>query len=286
MNAIRRLQEVYSPGEARAVYRLVMETRFHLSMTDILLGKDKELSPNDLAEWEIILSRLLDGEPVQYVLGEADFCGLKLHVEPGVLIPRPETAQLVDVILRDTDAGCRVLEIGTGSGCIAWTLALEFPTAQLTAVDISADALAIARSQFLDADSPEGSGRSRISFVEADVLDPGETGLSATAAGKYDVIVSNPPYVMEKEKLGMRSNVLDYEPALALFVPDDDPLVFYRAIARHASVLLADHGWGLVEINALLADSTAACFRDAGFPAVSILPDLSGRPRFVFFGRE
>ena len=126
-------------------------------------------------------------------------------------------------------------------------------------------------------------------FVEADVLDLSEKGISGDCSemglGKFDVIVSNPPYVMDKEKSQMRTNVLDYEPSIALFVPDDDPLIFYRAIAHHASRLLTDRGWGIVEINSLLANQTADCFRTAGFPTVNILPDLSGRPRFVHFSR-
>ena len=289
------LGAVYPQQEARSMVSILVCERLGVQSWTHIVNPSFEIPEQSRAQLEEDLQRLVGMQPLQYVLGFSDFYGRRFRVGPAVLIPRPETELLVDAVLQRLRAQARtgsgvfspkILDLCTGSGCIAWTLALEFPTAQLTAVDISPDALAIARSQFLAADSPESSGRSRLSFVEADVLDPGETGLSATAAGKYDVIVSNPPYVMDKEKPGMRSNVLDYEPALALFVPDDDPLVFYRAIARHASRLLTDHGWGLVEINALLADSTAACFRDAGFPAVSILPDLSGHPRFVFFGRE
>ena len=294
-SAAAGLGAVYPQQEARSMVSILVCERLGVQSWTHIVNPSFEIPEQSRVQLEEDLKRLVGMQPLQYVLGFSDFYGRRFRVGPAVLIPRPETELLVDAVLQRLRAQARtgsgvfspkILDLCTGSGCIAWTLALEFPTAQLTAVDISPDALAIARSQFLAADSPESSGRSRLSFVEADVLDPGETGLSATAAGKYDVIVSNPPYVMDKEKPGMRSNVLDHEPALALFVPDDDPLVFYRAIARHASVLLADHGWGLVEINALLADSTAACFRDAGFPAVSILPDLSGRPRFVFFGRE
>ena len=154
---------------------------------------------------------------------------------------------------------------------------------QLTAIDISPAALAIARSQF----SAELSQGAEVTFIEADVLDLSEEGLSGAhsklALGQFDVIVSNPPYVMEQEKALMRPNVLDHEPALALFVPDDDPLIFYRAIAHHASRLLSAHGWGIVEINTLLAEPTAECFRQAGLQDVTILPDLSGKPRFVSF---
>lgn len=298
-SAAAGLGAVYPQQEARSMVSILVCERLGVQSWTHIVNPSFEVPSQALAQLEEDLQRLVGMQPLQYVLGFSDFYGRRFRVGPAVLIPRPETELLVDAVLQRLRAQARIgsevfppkiLDLCTGSGCIAWTLALEFPTAQITAVDISADALAIARSQFPDADSPESSARSRLSFVEADVLDLGEDGLSgeqsAAASEKYDVIVSNPPYVMEKEKPGMRSNVLDYEPALALFVPDDDPLVFYRAIASHASRLLADHGWGLVEINALLADSTAACFRDAGFPAVSILPDLSGHPRFVFFGRE
>lgn len=266
MNAIRRLQEVYSPGEARAVYRLVMETRFHLSMTDILLGKDKELSPNDLAEWEIILSRLLDGEPVQYVLGEADFCGLKLHVEPGVLIPRPETAQLVDAILRDTDAGYRVLEIGTGSGCIA--VALAKAGYRVTATDVSAVALSVARR------NAEQQGV-EVQLVEDDVL---HTRLQPA---QWDVVVSNPPYICQNEAAAMEQLVLDHEPHEALFVPDHDPLRFYRAILQLAASRLTPMGSVYFEINRLYGEELCAMARQMGFVHTALWQDSFGNNRFV-----
>ena len=271
MNAIRRLQEVYSPGEARAVYRLVMETRFHLSMTDILLGKDKELSPNDLAEWEIILSRLLDGEPVQYVLGEADFCGLKLHVEPGVLIPRPETAQLVDAILRDTDAGCRVLEIGTGSGCIA--VALAKAGYRVTATDVSAVALSVARR------NAEQQGV-EVQLVEDDVL---HTRLQPA---QWEVVVSNPPYICQNEAAAIEQLVLDHEPHEALFVPDHDPLLFYRAIARYASRALKPGGTLLFETNTAFAHDVALLSEEVGMECVEVRNDRYGKPREVGASRR
>lgn len=249
-----------------------------------------EVSEQSLAQLEADLQKLLASEPLQYVLGYAEFYGRRFRVTKDVLIPRPETELLVDTVLqklksasRGCDGAPKILDLCTGSGCIAWTLALEPVGAQLTAIDISPEALAIARSQF----SGELSQGAEVTFIEADVLDLSEEGLSGThsklALGQFDVIVSNPPYVMEQEKALMRSNVLDHEPALALFVPDDDPLIFYRAIAHHASRLLSAHGWGIVEINTLLAEPTAECFRQAGLQDVTILPDLSGKPRFVSF---
>lgn len=337
---------------------------------------DFELSAAELVGLKDDVARLCTGEPLQYVLGFAWFYSRRFRVSPAVLIPRPETEILVDTVLsrlsdfahvspgtagaasclgsgsslRGSGACCqssgkgvatRILDLCTGSGCIAWTLALECPNASVTALDISREALALARTQFPPAPaatvaspaaapagavsgaspavaplatsagastafpavasgtspaaflvaSPSGavSEGDRVVFVEADVLDLSEKGISGDCSemglGKFDVIVSNPPYVMDKEKSQMRTNVLDYEPSIALFVPDDDPLIFYRAIAHHASRLLTDRGWGIVEINSLLADQTADCFRTAGFPTVSVLSDLSGRPRFVHFSR-
>ena len=293
---------------------------------------DFELCAAELAGLKDDVARLCTGEPLQYVLGFAWFYSRRFRVTPAVLIPRPETEILVDTVLSylpgHSSGTCspRILDLCTGSGCIAWTLALECPKASVTALDISRDALALARTQFPpDSPAPAGSvseaspaaaplatsagpsaGPSagaasfpshcgcapegeRVVFVEADVLDLSEKGISGDCSekglGKFDVIVSNPPYVMDKEKSQMRTNVLDYEPSIALFVPDDDPLIFYRAIAHHASRLLTDRGWGIVEINSLLADQTADCFRIAGFRTVSILPDLSGCPRFVHFSR-
>ena len=166
----------------------------------------------------------------------------------------------------------RVLDLCTGSGCIAWTLALEVPEAEVTALDISDDALRIAEGQPFSADTI---------FVKADVLnsDPQQS----VPCGNYDVLVSNPPYVMDSEKSLMRKNVLDHEPHLALFVPDEDPLVFYRAVAKWASVLLRSGGLGVVEINEALGKETAAVFSDFGFDRVQVVKDLSEKDRFVVF---
>ena len=281
-SALAGLESLYPRAEARSMVSILVCERLGVQSWTHIANPSFEVPEQSLAQLEADLQKLLASEPLQYVLGYAEFYGRRFRVTKDVLIPRPETELLVEAALSRIAPGsaARILDLCTGSGCIAWTLALERPGASVTAVDISPGALSIARSQFsAGADSLKCNP---ICFLEADVLGD----LSELGGGKFDIIVSKPPYVMEREKSEMRSNVLDHEPALALFVPDDDPLVFYRAIARHASRLLTDHGWGLVEINALLADSTAACFRDAGFPAVSILPDLSGRPRFVFFGRE
>lgn len=342
-SALAGLESLYPRAEARSMVSILVCERLGVQSWTHIANPSFEVPEQSLAQLEADLQKLLASEPLQYVLGYAEFYGRRFRVTKDVLIPRPETELLVDTVLqklksasRGCDGDCggasrdgacdraalKILDLCTGSGCIAWTLALECPQSpchacsrepvaacepvgtsmpgrasgpvgvQLTAIDISPAALAIARSQFSGELSRGASGNSmvggrEVTFIEADVLDLSEEGLSGThsklALGQFDVIVSNPPYVMEQEKALMRSNVLDHEPALALFVPDDDPLIFYRAIAHHASRLLSSHGWGIVEINTLLAEPTAECFRQAGLQDVTILPDLSGKPRFVSF---
>ena len=323
--AVCSLRDLYPEHEARNMVDILLEERTGRKGWFAVAHPDFELCAAELAGLKDDVARLCTGEPLQYVLGFAWFYSRRFRVSPAVLIPRPETEILVDTVLsRLSDfahsaassqgvngssgqglgnvrvcgdnvmPGCspKILDLCTGSGCIAWTLALECPNASVTALDISREALALARTQFPpDSLAPAGavSEGDRVVFVEADVLDLSEKGISGDCSemglGKFDVIVSNPPYVMDKEKSQMRTNVLDYEPSIALFVPDDDPLIFYRAIAHHAARLLTDRGWGIVEINSLLANQTADCFRTAGFPTVSVLSDLSGRPRFVHFSR-
>lgn len=224
------------------------------------------------AELENDIRRLCAGEPVQYVTGSCEFYGRRFNVSPAVLIPRPETEELVSAAITyalDLNRPMRALDLCTGSGCIAWSLALEVPYAEVFAVDISDDALAVARCQYDD---------NRPLFIHADVLDTEQ----AFDCGMFDLITANPPYVMEKEKAAMRSNVLEHEPGLALFVPDDDPLIFYRAVARWAQRFLSASGLGLVEINEALGAQTAEVFIAAGFEA-EVIKDISGRDRIVRF---
>ena len=303
-SAAAGLGAVYPQQEARSMVSILVCERLGVQSWTHIVNPSFEIPEQSRAQLEEDLKKLRASEPLQYVLGYAEFYGRRFRVTKDVLIPRPETALLVDTVLqklKSASRGCdraddrvalKILDLCTGSGCIAWTLALEPVGAHLTAIDISQAALAIARSQFSGEFAQGASGNSIVSgrevtFIEADVLDLSEEGLSGThsklALGQFDVIVSNPPYIMEQEKALMRPNVLDHEPALALFVPDDDPLIFYRAIAHHASRLLSAHGWGIVEINTLLAEPTAECFRQAGLQDVTILPDLSGKPRFVSF---
>ncbi len=255
-------------------------------------------------------ARMAAGEPLQYVTGIADFYGWRFRVTPDVLIPRQETELLCREVydfwglMRFTNSNApdpidellqgfkypsvrsKVLDLCTGSGCIAWTLVLENPGAEVVAVDVSDGALAVARSQNYGGHI---SRRKAVMprFVKADVLaGPDVAGLPVlndTEAESFDVLVSNPPYVMDSEKALMRSNVLDHEPHLALFVPDSDPLVFYRAIADWARFYLKPGGFGIVEINEALGPETAALFSDAGFKDVSVLKDLNDKDRFVSF---
>lgn len=254
--------------------------------------------------------RMAAGEPLQYVLGYAYFYGRRFSVSPDVLIPRPETELLCRYVLdRHGDScavqdmppsarGCprrgrgsgtaqlspsrtRILDLCTGSGCIAWTLALEMPGAKVTAVDISDGALSVAASQNFSDDVVQ-TGAVAPEFVKADVL-AGPESLAGLSDCRFDVIVSNPPYVMNSEKALMRPNVLEHEPHLALFVPDEDPLLFYRAVAVWASELLKPEGYGIVEINEALGPETAEVFLSTGFHNVRIIKDLSERDRFVSF---
>ena len=287
---IKQLTPLHGAGEARAIVRMVMEERFGLSQTDLLLGKDTTLSPRDREDFEKIASRLLAGEPVQHILGFADFHGHRFHVTPDVLIPRPETEQLVDFALPliKQRSSHRILDLCTGSGCIAISLALAVPNALVTAIDISATALTIARENALTL------GAKNISFFQQDILDPSfpntqslsssecDEHVSCSDAAPFHLLTANPPYVRTSEAASMSPTVLEHEPSLALFVPDDDPLLFYRAIARIGRRLLTSDGHILVELNTALADATRHLFLGAGYEDVRILNDQFGRPRFLF----
>ena len=282
---IKRLTPLHGAGEARAIVRMVMEERFGLSQTDLLLGKDTTLSSSDRTEFEKIALRLLAGEPVQHILGYADFCDHRFRVTSDVLIPRPETEQLVAYaapILKSLNPqifkSSHILDLCTGSGCIAISLALAFPEAQVTAVDISDNALTIAR---------ENAGALRatnVTFVQQDILNPSissAVGFGRTGASPFSLITANPPYVRASEAASMSPTVLDYEPSLALFVSDDDPLIFYRAIARIGLETLMPDGFIMVELNAALVDSTRSLFVEAGYADVLLINDQFARPRFL-----
>jgi release factor glutamine methyltransferase len=221
---------------------------------------------------------MASGVPVQYVMGKSYFYGRRFNVSTSVLIPRPETELLVREVVNAWNAG-RIIDLCTGSGCIAWTLALEMPGTEVTAVDISDEALKVAAGQDFS-EEMKSSGALAPSFVKADVL-----GSPSDELGQFDVLASNPPYVMESEKALMRKNVLEHEPHLALFVSDEDPLLFYRAVGQWALSLLKPGGFGIVEINEALAPETERVFRDLHFRNVRTVKDLNEKDRFVVFER-
>ncbi len=266
----RMLVPLYGEREARAVTDYVLDVRFGLSKADVLCGAVEKMTAEDAAILGKIFARLTQGEPVQYVLGSAEFCGRWFTVRPGVLIPRPETEELCALITADCKGcgGLDVLDVGTGSGCIAVTLALDMPQSSVTAWDISPEALATAQEN-----ARRNNARVAVKRRDALSLEPqGEA---------WDVIVSNPPYICNKEKKDMARNVLDHEPQLALFVPDDDPLLFYRAITRYAARTLRPGGALYFELNPLYADLTADMARHEGFSDVTVIDDICGKRRMM-----
>lgn len=272
----RSLQAIYPVGEARAIMQLVMEQAFGYSTLQLCMGQDVSMSSYKRRRLHNIAQRLLQKEPVQYVLGHATFCGHHLRVRPGVLIPRPETEGLVQWVVHDMqEARCaapRVLDMGTGSGCIAISLALALPQAQVSALDVSAAALGIARR------NAHRLG-ARVHFCKEDLLHPAFPRRLKSAG--WQVMVSNPPYVLQSEQAQMEEHVLRHEPAEALFVPDDDPLLFYRAIGRYALGALAPQGALYLETNTAWAAQTAAMLRSIGFGQVELRDDCFDRPRLV-----
>ena len=268
------LTPLYDAGEAQAIVRTVLDVEYGMSLTDIICGKVNELSSDEERNLEEIITRLQNGEPVQYVLGEADFAGRTFHVEPGVLIPRPETAELCqwieeEVSSLEADERKQILDICTGSGCIAITLGLNIPNSEVTGWDISEDALRIAQGnvEMLKA------GNVRIEYQDALML--------PKAAEAADIIVSNPPYICEKEKADMEKNVLEHEPSIALFVPDEDPLKFYRAIAEYASSALKPEGALYFEINPIYEKETREMLEELGFKDIETKDDAFGKKRMM-----
>lgn len=268
----RKLAQEYDEGEAKAVARMVYEVRYGLTLSDIYIGKDTQLSLDRQTELEEITKRLMEHEPVQYILGQADFCGRTFHVEPGILIPRPETEHLCRLITKHMAIGSpnrSVLDIGTGSGCIAITLALDIPNSQVTAWDISPIALRVAK------DNAEQLG-AQVNVVENDMLQQ-----TYQVAPQWDLIVSNPPYICDSEAEQMEANVLDYEPEIALFVPDDNPLLFYRAIAQYGQSALKSGGSLYFEINPLYANPLREMLSMMSYHDIDIKDDQFGKTRFI-----
>ena len=330
------LTPLYDAGEAQAIVRTVLDVKYGITLTDIIGGKVNELSADEGKKLEEIITRLQKGEPVQYVLGQADFAGRTFHVEPGVLIPRPETAELCqwivetqnenlkkeeaiireefnispDVAIKDANifkgkgwfkrkylrlrflikmTHCykkarhtklvsprpRIIDLGTGSGCIAITLSLDIPDSEVLGFDISDSACNVATKNAKQL-------ASKAIFKNVDIFDLLEMcKTNREDHFKADIIVSNPPYICEKEKADMEENVLDYEPDLALFVPDEDPLKFYRAIAEFASLELQDWGMLYFEINPLYEKETREMLEGFGFKNIETKEDAFGKKRMM-----
>ncbi len=309
------LTPLYDAGEAQAIVRTVLDVEYGMTLTDIICGKVNELSADEGRKLEEIIIRLQKGEPVQYVLGEADFAGRPFHVEPGVLIPRPETAELCQWIEEDmagkstvssedfsedspqaTDDARQILDICTGSGCIAITLGLNIPNSEVTGWDISEDALRIAQGnvEMLKARNVRIEYQNALALQKAaetdnekmkvnadkEVVKPkGEAKTPSTQ--KWDMIVSNPPYICEKEKADMEKNVLEHEPSIALFVPDENPLKFYRAIAEYASSALKPGGALYFEINPIYEKETREMLQSLGFKDIETKEDAFGKKRMM-----
>lgn len=266
-----RLAGKFSSGEAQALMREVLLRIKGWTPVDIAIKGADPVSGYLAGAAEKAVDRLLDGEPVQYIFGVARFCGLDFTVTPDVLIPRPETAELVDLITdryRDT-SDLRILDICTGSGCIACALARALPFAVADATDISQAALEVARKNARDL-------KVNVNFTQADAL-----AMPDAPAPVYDLIVSNPPYVLDSERKDMESNVLDHEPHIALFVPDSDPLRFYRPVSRYARTALKPGGTIWFEINPLEKDSLTEMLRNDGWDDVTPLRDTASRYRFI-----
>lgn len=274
-----RIATSYDDGEARAIARILIEELFGLSYADIVCGATEQLSADDTLRLDTAVRRIEQGEPLQHVLGYADFCGNRFSVNGSVLIPRPETEWLVDEgakLMSDGNTPTdikkpkskRILDIGTGSGCIAISLKLRLGDAYVEAWDISEEALRTAQD---NADAL----KAEVVFRKRDALRADNT------AAPWDLIVSNPPYICDSERTAMDDNVLLHEPHTALFVPDDDPLRFYRAIARYALLTLNIGGSLLFECNIRYAEATGKMLSDMGFEEVTVSDDCFNLPRFV-----
>ena len=275
---VSEITSVYEENEAKSIVYLLLEHYLKISKTDILL--DNPVA--QLFDFTEIIQRIKAQEPVQYIIGETEFYGRKFKVTPDTLIPRPETEELVQLTVNSflenreqTKEGNQlqsqttILDIGTGSGCIAISLACELPSSQVYAYDISGNALKVAK------ENAEMNG-ANVTFEQVDILN-----FSPSSLSPFSIIVSNPPYVMNAEKAEMEKNVLEYEPHLALFVEDDNALIFYKKIAEFAARNLIDKGLCIVEINQAFGLETAELFWNQGFHYVEVVKDMFGKDRMV-----
>ena len=262
------LAGVAEPQEVQAMIRIICEDIFNYDPVDVALRQESELPEFAQERITDLIARMRRHEPLQYIIGWARFHGHKFKVTPTVLIPRPETEQLVDLIVNENTASdLRVLDMGTGSGCIAISLARALKFASVDALDVSRDALAVAREN-------AAALKVKVRFFESDMLLP-------QPAATYDIIVSNPPYICWSERESMERNVKDYEPGQALFVPDNDPLMFYKAIAPYAQQSLEKGGRLYLEINQRFGNEVKRLLEDHGFEDVRIIQDSFGKVRFA-----
>lgn len=258
--------ELYGEAEARQIAEMVLESR-GVSRNMLLVEPNEELQFPDL---DSVINDIRAWRPVQYIIGTAEFAGMDFEVSDAVLIPRPETEELVDWIASEVGDSASILDVGTGSGCIAIALSRAVSGSSVWALDISAEALAVARRN--------GAKYARdVRFVEGDAL----SDFSALFAEKFDIVVSNPPYIPDSDSRLMRRNVIDYEPHTALFVPDNDPLLFYRSIARTALRMLKAEGKLYFEIYESLADEMQRMLHDEGYEEIVVREDFRGKPRMI-----
>ena len=287
----KALESLYPQKEARSIVLMLCEEVLGTENYTHIVEPEFKIDDKKLPELEAAMERLKKMEPVQYVLGHTEFYGRTFKVDPAVLIPRPETEFLCRDAIKlgmrvyrmrspygKNAEPVRILDLCTGSGCIAWTMALSIPGSRVTAVDISDAALEVAAGQDF-ASELKSKETFKPEFIKADVLDSEQE----IELGPFDMVLSNPPYIMESEKEDMRRNVLEYEPESALFVPDDDPLLFYRAIARWSQRFMSPAGVGLSEVNESLARQTETVFKAAGYAHTEIVRDLSDKNRYIIY---
>lgn len=258
----------YTAGEISALTRIIATELLGVSQMAFYLKDDITLTARQQALLDNAIERLKRQEPIQYILGYSDFCGLRFKVTPATLIPRPETSELVEWIASEATGNCSILDIGTGSGCIAVSLAHKMPQSKVTAWDISPDALAVAT------ENSTAIGCA-VEFEEVDILAYEPTG------EQFDIIVSNPPYIKENEKNAMHANVLDWEPHTALFVPDSDPLLFYRTIAKKGLTLLKPGGRLYFEINRAHGKETMDMLAALGYTSIELRKDFADNDRMI-----
>ena len=262
------LGSYYPAGEVAAFTRVIATEILGIPQMTFFLKENVELTHEQEATLEDAIKRLQKYEPIQYIQGYSDFCGLRFKVTPATLIPRPETSELVEWVASEATGNERILDIGTGSGCIAVSLANKMPQSEVTAWDISNEALAVATEN-------SRSNGTEVLFEQVDILS------NRPEEKQFDIIVSSPPYIKENEKSAMHSNVLDREPHTALFVPDSDPLLFYRTIAKKGLTLLKPGGTLYFEINSAHGAETADMLADYGYNNIELRKDFADNDRMI-----